>query len=317
MIVIPALHPAYDLILSLDALRIGTIHRVAPGATAHGVGGKSVNVALDVARMGVPVRLIVLADERLADAIGAIAAGLPDLELVAIPSPVVSRTDLAIVTPDALTVINATAADPGTEAVARVHAATIQGLSTNDVLVLAGSTPAGTERAHAAIAAAATSRGVRTIVDADGPALAALLAIGPSAVKVASAEAERLGDPTQARDPRTSTTAVGSMAERPTGFGDVPIVGITEGPSGLRAWLPAGRTVRVVPPADVRVVSPLGAGDAVTAGLAIALARGDDPLDGLILGTAMAASTLGHLDASVEPGVVDAYRAGVRVIDLA
>lgn len=316
MIVIPALHPAHDLIVSLDTVRPGTVHRAAPGATAHGVGGKSVNVALDVARMGVPVRLVVLADEPLVVALRAIAAGLPDLELIAVPSPVESRTDLAIVTADGLTVINATAADPGTDAVARVQAATIRGLSSADVLVLAGSTPAGTERAHRAIATEATSRGVRTIVDADGPALAALLATGPSAVKVAAAEAGRLTDAARERQTRSSTPVDASTTRRPIGLESVPIVGITDGPAGLRAWLPGGRAVRVVPPADVTVVSPLGAGDAVTAGLAIALARDDDPVEGFVLGTAMAASTLDHLDASVAPGVVDDHRAGVRVIDL-
>jgi fructose-1-phosphate kinase PfkB-like protein len=316
MIVVPALHPAHDLIVRLDTFAVGAVHRAATGAIAVGVGGKSVNVALAVARMGTPVRLIVLADDALLDALRAVGAGLPDLELIAIPSPVTSRTDLAIAAGEGLTVINSTAADPGPEAVARVHASTLHGLSEEDVLVLAGSTPAGAEAAHPVIATHAASNHVRVIVDSDGPALAALLATRPTVVKVAAAEAARLAGTAPIPDQRQSARAVRPSAPRPAGLASVPIVGVTDGAAGLRAWLPDGRAVRVLPPSDVRVISSLGAGDAVTAGLAIALSRGDDPIDGFILGSAMAASTLDHLDSSVEPSVVDAYRAEVCVIDL-
>jgi tagatose 6-phosphate kinase len=316
VIVVPALHPAHDLVVGLDTFAVGAVNRAGPGAIALGVGGKSVNVALDVARMGVPVRLVVLADDTLRDALSTIATGLPDLELIVVPSPVASRTDIAIAARDALTVINATAADPGPEAMARVHSATVRALSAEDVLVLAGSTPAGTDGAVAAIASEAGTKRVRVIVDADGPALATLLAIRPTAVKVAAAEIAGFGDIGPRPTERRSAAAAPSSTPRPPRLASVPIVGVTDGAAGLRAWLPDGRAVRVLPPADLRVTSPLGAGDAVTAGLAIALADGQDPLEGFILGTAMAASTLGHLDARVEPGVVDAYRAGVRVSDL-
>ena len=316
MIVVPALHPAHDVVVRLDSFDVGAVHRAAPGAMAVGVGGKSVNVALAVATMGMPVRLVVLADAILLDALSVVGAGLPGLELIAIPSPVASRTDVAIAARDGLTVINATAADPGAEALARVHAATLHALSAEDVLVLAGSTPAGTEGADAAIATQAGAQRVRVIVDADGPALASLVGTRPTAVKVAAAEAAGLAHMTPKPVRRRSAPPVLSSAQRPAGLGSVPIVGITDGVAGLRAWLPDGRVVRVLPPTDVKVRSPLGAGDAVTAGLAIALARGDDPLDGFVLGTAMAASTLDHLDASVDPTVVDAYRARISVIDL-
>jgi sugar/nucleoside kinase (ribokinase family) len=72
-----------------------------------------------------------------------------------------------------------------------------------------------------------------------------------------------------------------------------------------------------MPPPDLSVVGTLGTGDAVTAGLAIALARGDDPLDGFVLGTAMAASTLDHLDPRVDRVVAERLLDAVRVIPLA
>jgi hypothetical protein len=49
--------PAHDVILRLDDLAPGVVHRVASDAVFSGVGGKAVNVALAVAAMHVPVRL--------------------------------------------------------------------------------------------------------------------------------------------------------------------------------------------------------------------------------------------------------------------
>ena len=306
MIVVPALHPAHDVIVRVDALSPGAVHRVGADAMVSGVGGKSVNVALAIASMGVPVRLVVCGDEALLAGLRAEAEHLPDLDLVAVPSPVPTRTDLAVV--DArggLTVINGTASDPGPAAMETVTAASLEGLGDGDrdVLVLAGSTPDGTRRAHPAIARAANERRIRVVVDASGPALAALLETHPEAVKISADEAREWSG---AEDAATGD-------ERPSSLASVPIVGITDGAVGLRAWVEDGPPTRVLPPPGMTVVATLGAGDAVTAGLAIALARGDDPLEGFILGTAMAVSTLDHLDPSVDPVAAERLRGSVRV----
>ena len=149
-------------------------------------------------------------------------------------------------------------------------AKTVDDLAAGDVLVLAGSTPDGTGRAHAAMSLAARDRGVHVVVDASGSALDGLLETRPEAVKVSVDEARELG----------GTRDASADAGRPGRLADVPIVGITDGEAGLRAWLPDGRAMHVTPPPSPSVVATLGAGDAVTAGLAIAIARGDDPLEG-------------------------------------
>ena len=304
---VPALHPAHDVIVRVDALTQGAVQRVAADAMHTGVGGKAINVALAIAAMDVPVRLVVRGDAALLEGLQAYAAGVPHLELIALPSPVPTRTDIAIVDGSGrLTVINGTAADPGRDVVGAVVALTVDRLVDGDVVVLAGSTPDGTETAHPEIAVAAHDRGGRVIVDASGPPLAALVEIQPVAVKISADEADQLlgaGDEVPDR-------------ERPAALARVPIVGITDGVAGLRAWLPDGRAVRVTPPPNVSVVAALGAGDAVTAGLAITLANGEDPLDGFILGTAMAASTLGRLGPSVDRVGAERLRAGVQVSPL-
>ena len=296
MIVVPALHPAHDVVVRLDDLSLGAVHRVTPDAVFTGIGGKAVNVALATAAMDVPVRLVALGDEAFLAALRRRATQHPTLEVVALPSPVLTRTDIALVEADGrLTVINATASHPGTTVVEAIVTSALYGIGAGDVVVLAGSTPHGTTEALATIARAATGHGVRVVVDASGSALTTLLETRPDVVKISAAEAA---------DQR------GTTLER------VPVVGITEGAAGLRARLPEGRVVRVLPPRGLRAVATLGAGDAVTAGLAIAQSRGDNALDGFILGTAMAASTLDHLGPSVDPGAVERLRHDVRVIAL-
>jgi 1-phosphofructokinase len=296
LIVVPALHPAHDVIVRVEDLSLGAVHRVAAEDAVTAVGGKAVNVALAIAAMDVPVRLVVLGDAASLAALEARAAGLPALQLVPFPSPVPTRTDIALVDGDGrLTVINTTAADPGATIVDAVVSAAVDSVGQGDVVVLAGSTPDGMGEPHTAISLGAAARRGRVIVDASGATLAALLTTRPDAVKISAAEAAD-------QDPST--------------LGGLPILGITDGPAGLRARLPGGRAVRVVPPAGLQVAASLGAGDAVTAGLAIALARGQDALDGFILGTAMAASTLDHLGASVDREATERLVKDVRVLPL-
>ena len=307
MIVVPALHPAHDVIVRIDGLSPGVVHRAGSDAMLSGVGGKAVNVALAIAAMDVPVRLVVCGDVGLLEGLDTLAVRHPHLELVRVPSPVSTRTDIAIIDDGGrLTVINGTAADPGPDVVDAVIAGSVEGLAAGDVLVLAGSSPDGTGAAHVTMSSAARDRGAHVVVDASGPALVALLDTRPEAVKVSIDEARELGG---ARDASADAGPPGRLA-------DVPIVGVTDGAAGLRAWLPDDRAVHVTPPPALSVVATLGAGDAVTGGLAIALAGGDDPLDGFVLGTAMAASTLGHLDPSVDRVAAERLMEAVRVSPL-
>jgi len=108
MIVIPALHPARELLVRVDALRPGAVHRAV--GTIETVGGKPINVARFVRLMGGDVRLIARVDPHLRDALLAdpvLGAG-PDVELIATRVP--SRTDVTVIDAQgATTPINGTA----------------------------------------------------------------------------------------------------------------------------------------------------------------------------------------------------------------
>jgi fructose-1-phosphate kinase PfkB-like protein len=291
MIVIPALHPSHEVIASVDHLALGDVQRTT--RVVAGIGGKAINAARFAAAMSAEIRLIVLGDERLLaavasdDVLGALAGSI-----VTIPSSVASRTDVAIVERNgSITVLNDTAGDPGTARIDAVVEATLAALQPEDVLVLAGTAPNGTAGILRRLTMAGTERGARVIVDASGAWLREAMEGQPHAVKVNAAEAAEHG-PIQGPE----------------------IVAVTDGSAGIRAWNGTGAPVRVVPPAGIRVVNSLGAGDAVTAGLAIALDRGQSAIEGLVLGTAMAAARLGHLELALRPADVERLRAGVRVV---
>jgi fructose-1-phosphate kinase PfkB-like protein len=290
MIVVPALHPCRELIALVDRLTLGEVHRTSRVVSM--VGGKAINVARFAAAMGADIRTIVLGDEGLLAAVASDETlGTRSGSVVAIPSPVASRTDVAVVDREGtLTVINDTARDPGAAAIEAVVEATLDALKPGDVLVLAGSAPQGVAGVLRRLTVAGTDRGARVIVDASGPWLREALDGRPHAVKISASEAAEHGP-----------------VEGPE------IVAITDGQRGLRAWVGMDLPVRVIPPGGIRVVNPLGAGDAVTSGLAIALDRGDSPIEGFVLGTAMAAARLRHLAITLQADDVERLRRDVRV----
>lgn len=292
MIVVPALHPAREVVARVDALRPGRVHRTADTVAA--LGGKAVNVARFVRLMGADVRLVLLADAAIRNALAADRIlGAVDAPVALIPSSSRSRLDLAIV--DAagdVTVVNGTAATAASAEVAAVETAALDQLAPGDVLVLAGSQPPGAEGSLGRLVRGAAVRGATAVVDASGPWLRDALAARPPVVKVNREEAAGID------------------------AGDVPVLAITEASEGIRARID-GETWRIAPPPHLGIVSSLGAGDAVTAGLAIGLAAGRRPLDALRLGAAMAAARLRHIEATLDPDEVPVLERELTVARLA
>ncbi len=223
MIVVPALHPCHEVIVQVDMLRAGTVGQAA--RTVVGVGGKAVNVARAVSAMGASVRLVVLADDRLSEALRA-DPGLRSVDLTVVASPVPSRTDVAIVDSEAtLTVLNSQAADPGREAIEAVLMATLGGLRETDLLVLSGSLPLGAEGVIARSIESARRQGALAALDASGPALLEGLAARPDVLKVAADELAGVA----------GTTALDALERGPELAPGIGIAVLTHGARGLRA----------------------------------------------------------------------------------
>lgn len=304
MIVIPALHPSRELLARVDELRPGTVHRTS--TTVETVGGKALNVARFARSMGGSVRVIVLAGDDIADSLGRdpILSTGPDNALTLVPSGVPTRIDLAVVdragTP---TVVNGTASSPTRAAVDAIEASTIEGLQPDDVLVLAGSLPPGTDGILDRLTRTSHERGVRVIVDASGPWLADAIGSRPDVVKINEQEADDVAG--AIRDWRTNGAV-------PAGFDGIDVLAVTLGARGLLAWIGSERW-RITPPPRLEIANTLGAGDAVTAGLALRLAEGRSAIDGLRLGIAMAAARLRHFEISLDPADVPALERALAV----
>lgn len=132
-------------------------------------------------------------------------------------------------------------------------------IGASSVVVLAGSLPAGVPpEAYAQLIAAATDAGVPVLLDAEGEPLALGAAAGPAVVKVNRSE---LAGTTGERE-----VEAGALALRRAG---ARAVVVTEGPAGLTCFSDRG-TIHAVAP-KVLNGNPTGAGDAVSAALAVGM----------------------------------------------
>jgi 1-phosphofructokinase len=299
MIHVLSANTAHEVILGVPRLRAGEVHRATDGHRR--VGGKGVNVARACGRMGVPVRLVALADERGAQEL----AGEPDL--VGCTQAVVrlvdrARTDVIVAeTNGRATVINgigdpvpAAAVDQGVELL-------LAGVVPGDLVVLAGSLPRGVAAGlYGTIVGEVRARGARTIVDASGAWLGASLDRGPDIVKV---NVQELADAIGAA--RSSCWQRGGSL-----VPDVGALVLTAAARGARLWSDGRRTSFRVPRRTV--VNGVGAGDAMTAGLAAGLDRGATLAEAVARGAAWGAAAVGELDLTFDPGVARALEQEVR-----
>ncbi|WP_042364656.1 1-phosphofructokinase family hexose kinase [Streptacidiphilus neutrinimicus] len=222
-------------------------------------------------------------------------------------------------------------------------------------VVLSGSLPPGVPRdAYAELVHLASDAGVPTLVDADADALREALRARPTLVKPNAEEALRALGPQQALDaptadreavtarptrqppgpgpdgpppsdapaPPRSTRGMradtpealpASLARRLVSAGAGAAV-VSAGAEGLVAWW-GGRLLAVAPPRVV-VGNPTGAGDAASAALAVALARGLPPEDALRRAVALsAAAVAAPLAGDVDPDVLAELEPRVAVRD--
>jgi 1-phosphofructokinase family hexose kinase len=177
----------------------------------------------------------------------------------------------------------------------RLEEALAAHLDGHAVLAVSGSMPPGTpEDGPARLVALARRRGAKAIVDTSGPGLAAAVAAGADVVTPNLAEAEamlhgRADEPTEAGDPdavrERATTAARALLDAGARHAIVTAgeVGAAVASGGEPLWIPS-------PAVEVR--NPIGAGDALVGGLAVALERGE-PLDrAAALGVAAGAASV-------------------------
>ena len=176
-----------------------------------------------------------------------------------------------------------------------------------DRAIVAGSLPSGLPASsYARIVEAARAAVVPLLVDASGEHLRAALSAGPDVVKVG------LDEVVDAGLVSPGAGAGAAAAAEALGRAGATLAIVTDGPRPAAAF--DGRRILDIGIPDVEAVNAVGSGDAVNAGLSLALARGDDLEAALALGIAAGSANAATFSGGdVDPALVEKLRAQVVI----
>jgi 1-phosphofructokinase family hexose kinase len=278
LITIAGFNTSLDRTATTDALRPGGVNRVRDVRTYP--GGKGLHVALTVAALGEPVRLVGLIDEpnRSLFEEGLRTSGV---EFHGVPTSGRLRTCLAIRERGTGRITEilepGPEADPDTRN--RLCALFLDLAADSDLAVLSGSVPPGfAEDVYGELVSSLRKGGVRCLVDASGGLLRGAVDAQPLLIKPNREElAELVGEPID------GATAAVKAARGLTSKGPEMVV-VSLGAEGALA-VQGDRAWRAEAP-RVDVANAVGSGDCLLGGLAVGLRRGLELEEVLRLGVA-------------------------------
>jgi 1-phosphofructokinase family hexose kinase len=309
----------FDRTLWVDELTVGTVSR--PRRVDVTAGGKGVNVVRAVRDLGAECTLLALLPDRGSDRLEALlrsegltVVGVPVAGDVRSATIVVEDSGRATVLNEPGPVLDASDLDRLVDAVGSEFRAG------HRVLACSGSLPPGLPvEAYARLVAAAREHGAVSVVDAARDALAAALPAGPDLVTPNLDEAEGLDTgraveevaPTNGVDavPERALEAAGMLLER----GALRAL-VTAGEFGAAYADRSGRQWLEAPPAQV--ANPIGAGDALVAGVLAALEHGAEPdwLGAVTHGVRVASAAVEHPVAGrIDPDRARSLSAGLAL----
>ncbi|MBC2656586.1 1-phosphofructokinase [Pseudomonas sp. MSSRFD41] len=303
------LNPALDLTVPLAHLEVGQVNR-SQALHVH-AAGKGVNVAQVLADLG--HRLTVS---------GFLGAGNPQAfdELFArrgfvdafVRVPGETRSNIKLAEADGR-VTDVNGPGPRVDAVAQqaLLARLEQIAPGHDAVVVAGSLPQGVSpQWFQALLLRLKAMGLKLALDTSGAALRAGLAAGPWLVKPNGEElADALGRP-------VATPADQAAAARQLQAQGVEHVVVSHGADGVH-WFATGQALQALPP-KVAVVSTVGAGDSLLAGVLHGLLVGQDAAQALRTATAIAVMAVTQIGFGIgDRAQLARLEQGVRVQPLA
>ncbi|BBC71986.1 1-phosphofructokinase [Altererythrobacter sp. B11] len=300
------LNPAIDETVVLDRLEVGAVHRARQ--VRQNAGGKGVNVASCLADWGTPVEAHgLLGADNAASFDALFAAKAIGDRMIRIPGS--TRVNLKIVDDAGTTDINMAGIAIDGKVAHEMTEALRRRLQAGDLLILSGSLPPGARPdLYADITAMAKRAGARVLLDTSGtPWRLALTAdILPDAVKPNRHElSEWLGRPIETREDLLKAV------DRLRADG-VELVVISAGEDGALFASNEGALTGRLQIGDL--ASTVGAGDAMVAGIAAALAEGAGLERIARLSTAFAVAKLGMAGPNLpELGTVQALAREVVV----
>jgi tagatose 6-phosphate kinase len=282
VITVGGFNTSVDKAMEVDELTPGTVNRVRDVSASP--GGKGVHVALAVATLGEPVALVGLIDaahRRLFEE----TLAARDVTFDAVESATGVRTCLAIHDRGGRRVTEVLEPGPDTDEPTRaaLRARFLARASRSSIAVLSGSAPRGfADGVYGELVRGLRSSAVRVLVDASGGLLRDALEARPFLVKPNRDEAQELAGAVIEGPAAAARVARTLLARGPglvvVSLGDAGAVAVSEG-GAAHAW--------------VRVESapnPVGSGDCLLGGVAVALARGQALEDVLRLGVACGAA---------------------------
>ncbi len=271
------LNPAVDISLSVDQLVPD--RKLRAEGSRREAGGGGVNVSRVLHRLGVPCVSLVVAG-------GATGAELvvrlrgEGLAVVDVPIESDTRESFAITESATARQYRISVPGPTISDVDGLQRQILAAVGSARIVVLSGSVPPGIPDDFLGTTIEALPEGITTIVDTSGPALAWVARHTTAIIKPSQRElAELVG-----WDPATPEQ-IEAAALEVIEHGQVRAVIASRGPSGA-LLATRDRTVRWYRPPAVRPVSTVGAGDSTVAGIAAALAAGQNLEDAVRLGVA-------------------------------
>ncbi|HEY8686829.1 MAG TPA: hexose kinase [Chloroflexota bacterium] len=287
MIVVLSLNTAIDRLMLVPGFAGGQVYRAERSVAV--AGGKALNVARVLRRLGHPVRVV------------GMLGGMPEsfvrtwcdregIEGHWVRIEMDSRTCVIVVDPQSAhqTVLNEPGPRLNSSDMRRIDAAIEQTTQEGDTLCISGSAPPGVAASfYADLIVRMRERGIRVLVDTAGAALRLALdalpwAAAPNASECATALSH-------AEDPPTLIAALSERVEHAI---------LTIGSEGL-LYAHGDRIWRVRPPA-IQTVNAVGSGDACVAGFLAGIIRGLPPLDAIQLGVACGAANAARFEPGIE-----------------
>jgi 1-phosphofructokinase len=304
------LNPAIDETVVLDSLRPGHVHRAR--AVAFHAGGKGVNVASCLADWdSAPVTATGILGAHNAGVFEALFAAKNIRDgFVRVAGE--TRTNIKLVHEGDTTDLNLPGLEVDNVAIDKVHDVIFDAAAAGDVVLLAGSVPAGVgETVYAALIAGLNARGVLVVLDSSGAPLNAALRARdlPYCIKPNRSELEAFAGRALPGD--EDLVAVG----RELTARGVALVVVSLGAEG--SVFATGSQVLHAKLPVIRTASTVGAGDAMVAGIIAALREGAALERIARLATAFAAGKLGQAGPNL-PGrdIINQLAENVTITDL-
>ena len=281
------LHPALDMTVRVEHLRLGEVNRAQE--MEMGAGGKGVNVATFLVQGGCRVAAVGFLGEENAQVFERHFAqhGIED-RFIRIPGSTRVSVKLVEEGSQATTDINLKGPAPSTQALARLEE-DIESLAEEcGWFMLSGSLPPGIDNGYySRLIRGLKAHGCRVGLDTSGEALRQGIEAGPTLVKPNLWELEELAGSQLDGQDDVLAAARGLLAK------GMELVVVSMGERGA-LFVESGRALLAVPPRVSVVRSTVAAGDALAAGTIAGRMRGLDLIETARLATAWAAGKLAY-----------------------